>query len=341
MKARKLKSGKWNARAYIGKDSEGKSLFRSFTADTKAEALRLAALNTFSGSKDMTVEQTIVAYLNGKKAVLSPTTFRGYMGIYHANIKDSDFATRKISQLNNRMVQLWISTVSESHSPKTVKNIYGLFCASVKHFFPSVSFDIKLPQNRQPKLHTPTTEEVKTIISIAKKKKNKELYKAILLGAIGMMRQGEIAALTAGDCDFRKNTIRITKSMARDINNEWVIKPPKNDASNRVVIMPKFVMDELPRKGRIVNLNTGLISEYFKRLVKQSGLPHFRFHDLRHYAASIAASSSVGASVEAIKARGGWATDGMMKRIYINQLGDEVDKDTKMITDYYEQKFDC
>ena len=40
--AKKLKSGNWRCLAYIGKDKEGKRLYKSFTAPTKKEAELLA-----------------------------------------------------------------------------------------------------------------------------------------------------------------------------------------------------------------------------------------------------------------------------------------------------------
>lgn len=335
MKARKLKSGRYNVQVYIGTDANGKKRYKSVTADTKAEALRIASAYDTSVS-DITVGMLIDRYLTLKKAVLSPTTYRSYKGIYETNIKNNPIASVKVHALNSTIVQRWISEVSITHTPKTVKNYYGLLTAAVKMHQPGKAFSVKLPQEKPKKLHTPTTAEVNTVLALAKETRP-ELYKAILLGAIGMMRRGEIAALTAEDCDFDKNTIRITKAQVKTEDNKHINKQPKTDASVRVIAMPQFVMDALPKEGPIVSINATQITNQFIDLMENADLPHFRFHDLRHYAASIAASSSVGASVESIKARGGWSTDAMMKRVYINQLEDEVHKDSEKILDYYKQ----
>ena len=336
MIARKLKSGRWNARAYIGKDESGKSVFRSFTADTKVEAERLAVLNSFKYQRDMRVGEMVDTFIESRKAVLSPSTYRSYKCAYDTHIKSDAFGMIPISSVDSVKVQRWVNGLTRRRTPKTVKNIYGLFAASLNYFYPDVRIQVKLPQSVQPKLHTPTTKEVEAVIELARQR-DPELHKAALLGSIGMMRRGEIAALTADDCDFARNTISITKSLARTAENEWVIKPPKTNASNRVVVMPKFVMDVLPREGKIVALTPAKITEHFHTIVKRAGVPMFRFHDLRHYAASIAASSSIGASTESIKARGGWSTDSVMKRVYINQIGDEVDCDTLKILEFAEK----
>ena len=42
MNARKLPSGSWRARLFLGEDEHGKKHYKSFTAATKREAERLA-----------------------------------------------------------------------------------------------------------------------------------------------------------------------------------------------------------------------------------------------------------------------------------------------------------
>lgn len=338
MKARKLPSGKWNVRVMVWKTDEGKPVYRSFTAAKKEDVIKQAYSARYD-STDMTVEQMVSNYMVTKEAVISPNTYRGYRGIYRARIKESLFGGYRVSWLNNSLVQKWVSEIAKEASPKTVKNSYSLFNSALKMYYPSLTFSVKLPQTMKPKLHTPSTTEIKKLLECAKTY-NYELYKAVLLGAVGMMRQGEIAALTAEDVNWQRHTIHICKSQAYTKDKKYVIKPPKNESSNRTIILPDFVIETFPKEGNIVNLNVLQISSYFRKLMRKTDLPHFRFHDLRHYAASIAASSSVGASVESIKARGGWASDSMMKRVYIDQIGEEVDKDTLAINTYLTQEFD-
>lgn len=336
MNAKKLPSGKWCVRVYIGKDENGKSKTKYITAPTRKEAIEKAALYIQKGD-DMRVKDIVYRYIEVRKAVLSPNTHRGYIGMYNASIKDNVFGSLYFSHVTDAFVQRWVSQLAKEKTPKTVKNTYGLFTAAVSFYYPRTYFNVKLPQAMRPKLHTPTTGEVQKVLEYAKTH-NFELYKAILLSAVGMMRQGEIAALTAEDINFEKGLVSITKSLAKTADNEFVIKPPKNESSNRIIRLPDFVINQLPRHGKIVNMNPRYITLAFTRMIKKLDVGPFRFHDLRHYAASIAASSSIGASVETIKARGGWATDSMMKRVYINLLGDEEDKDVSLINDFYEKK---
>ncbi len=342
MKPRKLKSGNWNVSVYVGMDAKGQKHYRSVTAPTRKECLS-KALDLSSATRDrrkvVRIEEVVRKYIQAKEAVLSPNTIRMYKSMYQNFFNNDRIGFFPADAITDQYVQRWVGDLAKLESPKTVRNIFGLFSAAMRFENPKYIFSVTLPQKKMPKLHTPTTAEVDAIISMSREREDKSLYYAILLGAVGMMRLGEVCALTAADIDRKKNTITINKSLALNADNELVVKPPKNDSSNRTIIMPKYVIDELPTTGRIVPSSPNAISIAFKKLIRKADVVPFRFHDLRHYAASIAASSSIGASVESIKARGGWATDGMMKRVYINQIGEEVDKDTQNINIFYEKKW--
>ena len=339
MQAVKQKSGNWSIRVYLGKNDEGRSIFRSVTAKTRKEAFEKAnALLAKAERGLMRVGDAVEAFLDARKAVLSPNTYRSYVCAYNQNIKDTLFSEIPLDLLRDSQVQKWVSGMAKGHNPKTVKNVYGLFTAAVRFYLPEKRFNVKLPQVARPKLHTPSTAEVRLVLDAAEKS-NPELYKAILLAAVGTMRQGEIAALTADNLDFDRCTISVTKSLALTSEGDYVIKPPKNDSSNRIIKMPKSVMDRLPREGKTVKMNPNAIALAFAKLIKKTDVTPFRFHDLRHYSVSVAASSSIGAATMTLQNRGGWSTDGMMKRVYFELLNDEKDKDTNAINTYFEQNF--
>ena len=112
------------------------------------------------------------------------------------------------------------------------------------------------------------------------------------------------------------------------------MKPPKPDDSNRTVDVPPFVLDKLPHDGPFVESSPNAITARFLRLVEDLGLPHFRFHDLRHYFAT--RLTYIGVPSRIICDLGGWRTDKMMKRVYVDVAQDELQKQKKRAADFFE-----
>ena len=104
----------------------------------------------------------------------------------------------------------------------------------------------------------------------------------------------------------------------------WDFKQPKSKAGYRDVTLPRFVVDKLkPREqgSRIVSLVPTSVTNLFAKALKRAGLPHFRFHDLRHYQASIL--HAMGVPDKYIMERGGWKTDSTLKNIYQHTMSDK------------------
>ena len=160
------------------------------------------------------------------------------------------------------------------------------------------------------------------------------LRTAVLLAAFGSLRRGEICALRPED--MVGNRIYICKSMVRDIDGYWHVKPmAKTDESNRIVILPPQVaaMIELP-----VKLHPEQVSNRFRRAVRSSGCEHiFRFHDLRHYYVSIA--HALGVPDAYIMQMGGWKTDTVMHRVYRDTLPDVMAAEQEKLTQHFDRSF--
>lgn len=58
------------------------------------------------------------------------------------------------------------------------------------------------------------------------------------------IREGELLALTPGDFNFEKKTLRINKSYQR-LEGKDVITDPKTPKSNRTIGMPDFLTIEM------------------------------------------------------------------------------------------------
>lgn len=332
-KAKKLPSGSWRCLAYDYTDQNGKRHYESFTAPTRKEAELLAAefsvtKETAKRPENLTIYEIIDKYTQLKEGVLSPTTIRTYKSARRTHF--DEIGNISIRDISNTAIQAWVSGLAKRLEPKTVRNTYGLLLAALNMFRPDFRVKVQPPQKKAPQFYTPSDEDIEKLLNQIE---GTDLEIAVLLAAFGTLRRGEICALT--DQDVLKKTIRVNKAYVRDENNHWVLKEPKNFSSTRTVELPDFVMKKLRAiEGPLVKLHPDALSEQFRRAVRKSGLPKFRFHDLRHYSASIL--HAIGIPDQYIMQRGGWSSDHVMKSVYRNIIDVEAAKQNKKILEHFD-----
>ena len=105
------------------------------------------------------------------------------------------------------------------------------------------------------------------------------------------IREGELLALTPADFDFEKKTLRINKSYQR-LHGEDVITSPKTEKSNRIILLPQFLCDEMQdylkmlydieKDERIFTVSKSYLHHEMDRGAKEAGVKRIRIHDLRH-----------------------------------------------------------
>ena len=303
MNAKKLPSGNWRARLFIGDDENGKHHYKSFTAKTKREAERMAInyVESHSIQEKIRFSDALDDYLDQKSNVLSPSTLRGYnqMRKYYDPITDMD-----ISDINQNVVTQFINKFSGNHSPKTVRNCYSLLCAVIRAKIPDISFNVTMPQKEVLQYYIPKDAELQSLLSYTKER-NRDLYIAILLASTGTLRRSEVCGLSADDVDGC--IVHVHNVMVLNKNREWVLKSvAKNNTSDRYIEYPQKVIDELPKEGMLCNINPDRVSVEFHRTLERIGLPNFRFHDLRHSYAVAAIRS--GDDIKTVQTNLGHAT---------------------------------
>lgn len=331
MKVEQLPSGNYRARVSI-KRPDGTYTTKSVTAATKTEVRRLASLlkdDTPAG--ELLVVEACERFLNARE--LSPTTERGYRSTLVQYIEKDKIAAMKLSALKTSTVQEWIARMPKGMSPKTKKNHLGFLTAVVGYFMEDKRFRVKIRDTAPKELYTPTAQDIKAVLEVA----DPVLERAIRLGMFGL-RRGEICALEASDVDRKRCMVRISKALAKGPDNSWVVKEPKTKSSIRWVQLPQELIDLLPKKGRVVPASPDVITLRFVKAVQRAGVPHFRFHDLRAFFASISVSSAIGASELTVQKMGGWRTNNVLKMHYERSISDQEQKDTERIMDYYEKE---
>jgi len=105
------------------------------------------------------------------------------------------------------------------------------------------------------------------------------------------IREGELLALTPGDFNFEKKTLRINKSYQR-LEGKDVITDPKTPNSNRTIVMPDFLTIEMEdfiksiygikMDDRIFTISKSYLHHEMDRGAKLAGVKRIRIHGLRH-----------------------------------------------------------
>ena len=170
---------------------------------------------------------------------------------------------------------------------------------------------VELPRVVKPRLRAWTESELGEFLHSCRTDRLHMMF--VLLGLVGL-RRGEAVGLRWEDVDLNRGTMRIEQSAVR-IGKQTVVGPPKSASGARTVAIDEETarrlhwhqcrqrMDLLRTTGRRSTpdyvfttpsgepLDPAFVSRRFDQLVKASGLPRIRLHDLRHTSASIGLAS--------------------------------------------------
>jgi integrase len=334
MKARKLPSGKWNIEVYVGKDSQGKRIRESFTAATKAEVELMASKfkNNVDRqrSSDLTVSEAGEAYIKANENVLSPSTLRGYKMDAKRLQPIGHLRIRKITSYD---IQSFVSELSSTHSPKTVKNTYAFLVTSLGFCGVEQKFKVNLPKIPKQTKYAPENEQIKVLYDNA----NPVMKRAIMLAAFHSLRRGEICGLTYGD--LKGNTLLVHSDMVLGPDG-WVHKEtPKTESSYRQVFLTDKEV-EILGQGKpdeyIVPIKPSTLDGNFKRLCNKLGIEGLIFHNLRSYFASIAVA--IGIPDIYLSHMGGWRENStVLKEHYQKKIVSIDEAYTNKMNTYFDK----
>ena len=335
-KPKKLPSGQWNARGYFKDPVTGKEYRPSFTATTKAEAARMVAnwqaeKERLTRPQEMKIAECIDRYIMSKENTLSPATIKTYRQMQTTRYET--IGSIPLNRLTDEDLQRFVSALAEKVSPKTVRNVYGLLISSVK-MFSDRTYHITLPQKQTHPLNIPTDNDIKELID----KATPSMKLAIALAAFATLRRGEVCALKYKVVLRDQSAIYVHADIVLGSDGYVYKEMPKTASSVRIIPLPPQVMNMIDDSGDpeefIYKANPGTIGKNFWKLRNKLGLS-CRFHDLRHYSASI--MHALGIPDQYIMERGGWSSDSVLKSVYRNSLSDQSTKFQQIANDHFSE----
>lgn len=333
MKAKKLPSGNWRARAYYTVNGEKKC--KSFTAETKKEAEYLASMFLVK-EKDkqkngLTVGEAIDEYIASKENILSPTTIHCYKEIKRNNL--SELCNIPIEKLEPETVQKHFNRLALKKSPKTIYNAHGLLVSVLNVYAPEIRLKTTLPKKQKKIKHFPSVED------ILKAVKGTEIELPCLLAIWQGLRMSEVRGVKKSD--IKGGILTINRVIVRVDGKDVIKEETKTVESRRQLRLPEYILNLIEQTDGeyITELSRSMIYEKLSRILKINGLSHICFHDLRHLNASV--MLALGIPDKYAMERGGWSSTSIMKSVYQHTFSGERQKVDEKIDSYFSSIVEC
>lgn len=333
---KRLPSGTWFIRMRLG----GVSV--PVSAATKSDCKRQATLIKSEykagvreikyGSTAPTLTEAIDKYIDKKRAVLSPSTIRGYK-----TIQNNYFGSIMQTQINKPIDwQSAISAESRTHSSKTVRNAWGFICSVLKENG-ITSPRVTLPQDKRAERPFLQPDEIPKFVKAVK---SEDCAIPALLGLCSL-RKSETMALTWDNVDIKNEIIHVRGAAVLDENGKLVYKKTnKNSASTRDVpiMIPELAellkaVPEKDRKGLLVTCNPNTVYKRITSFCEKNGFPNIGTHGLRHSFVSLA--YHIGMSEMETMEIGGYSDFNTMRKIYTHLAAKDRIKAVNKMKQFY------
>ncbi len=353
-KAKKLKSGSWRILVYSHTEPvDGKQIrrYESFTSEDKKEVEYLAAQfakdkKRRSRVQNWTVGEAIDGYMASKDGILSPTTIEGYKKIRKNNIQT--LMPINLRDLNKEIIQKAINQEAKKISTRTGKplsaksiaNIHGLLSAALDFYYPDLILKTALPAKEKKIVELPAVEDVINAVI------RTEIELPCLLAIWMSYSMSEVRGIKVSAID-ESGYISI-KDVIVDVDGKPVSKSKtKAFARTRKSKLPEYLFNLIKSQETYKRAKETGIDEYlialsgkgiynrFLTIQKANGLPHTRFHDLRHMNASVMLQLNI--PDKYAMERGGWITSHTLKKVYQHTFSDERKVIDDRIDSYFEK----
>lgn len=252
--------------------------------------------------KDATLENYLKEWhktYNEKKAETTKELYEMYINVHIVPA----IGHMKLRDILGFHIQEFYNKLGKTLSDNTILKIHSLlnraFKDAVRNKFirDNPCEAVNLPKKTTPKYVILKEEEVIKLLTITNGTVD-EIF--IMLAALVGLRRGEICGLKWQDIDFENQTITIVRTKTRFKKN--VEKKPKSEASIRTIKAPKVVFDTLKKYRAELGIHHEYVtpqykpqsySYHFRKLLEKNNFPPFRFHDLRHFNATIMLKAGV------------------------------------------------
>jgi integrase len=320
------KDGRWEGRYYITTENGQKRKViygrtRAEVSDKLTRALSNRADGIVYDDENMTIGEYLDVWLKGSVyGSVRRSTYDRDSNLVNNHIMPI-LGGVKLKKLNSAHVQsFYRDRLDAGLSASTVHKIHdilrrGLAQAVKWHLVPRNVADVVKPPRPVPKeMVALSADETRRLLEAARGDRLEALYTvAVHTG----MRQGEMLALRWQDVDVENAVVSVRRTLTRR-GGKIAFGEPKTKKSRRSIRLTaqavealrshlerqlweiEILGDRYQDQGLVFTTDTGglinpsnLRQRSFAPLLKRAGLPHMRFHDLRHTCATLLLSRNV------------------------------------------------
>ena len=328
---RKRSDGRWEGRYTAGYHPEtGKRIIKNVLGKTQAECKTKlsAALESVKGiDVSRADEYTVATWLRSWYDIYAKPNIRvATADRYHlmveqytipriGNIKLTKLTAHDLQKLYKELMENGRIDRKSGHgnpglSSTTVRSLHlmlhNAFERAVKErlILRNPTEDCIAPKIQKFEMQILQPEHIKEYLNAANAR---GLLPMFYLELVSGLRKGELVALQWSDLDEANCTISVSKQASWDTEGNLILSQPKTGNSIREVSIPQDAVELLKQEhakhpdnpwmfpsGRTGEMyHPDSVVTLHKRILKDAGLEHIRFHDLRHTFATLALQNGV------------------------------------------------
>lgn len=318
---RKRTDGRWEGRIIIGHKESGKPIYKSVFAKTQKELISKmrTLLDEYRGveitaERDLTLSEWLDRWI---AEYAEPSLRRSTVGSYRSIIRIylvPVFGKTPLRKVTTQMIQTMYNSLQSENglANETVRGIHmvlreALEAAVHAHLLPrNPANGTVLPRKETAPKTILNNEQLERFLAAIRKEPSwyDFFYTEITTG----LRRGEICALRWEDYDPSTGELRVRRSLS-SVPGGFEIGETKTETGTRTVLLPQSTKRLLSARQKSVSsawifpnplhpdrpLSPSTVYCKLKAILKKTGLPDLRFHDLRHTFATHALQSGVDA----------------------------------------------
>ncbi|HVC71707.1 MAG TPA: site-specific integrase [Acidimicrobiales bacterium] len=364
---REKSPGVWEIRVALGRDpltGRYRSVSRTVHGGKRKAQEEIARIVSSAANGKFQGTRANVRYLNEhwlehlERLSRSPKTLEGYRSLIKNGI-DPALGSIELAKLSASDIDRFYGLVQKKGLANNTIHHYHACLSAALHqavrwgwIDHSPTVRATAPSLRPRDVRPPSLDDVRRVLADLEKR-NPELACLVFVATTTGCRRGELCGLRWTDLDLVGGTLTVNRAITETRSTGLVEKDPKTHRSRRIALDPSTVaaleahrrlLDRrsdltgvpIPASGYVWSplldasrpLRPDQVSGAWRRVANRVGLGPVRFHDLRHFAATVLASSGV--DIRTIAGRLGHAHPAIILRTYAHFM-EAADRDAAAV----------